>query len=704
MSFCWLSVFAISVFTVPFFVEASDESVDDSNDRGCLYRSGDNAQQAFDYFKENTHFLSLTHSNEGLCLGLACAWLQAVLDQPDSRSRLKLRLETCSRNSKQGWRYQGQYYNSLQEELQAAQQRYDAYRTAYASPDNPETLKRFSEIDAESAERVETKVWVQWLYREQQRQQGCSAKVTESDKALPRLTMTQAWPVVTTRASTVELLRTLRNQPAPAHYLLSSGKHALALTVEKDRLILFDQNAPCYIHETLPDNSDILASELFDALAIQPDCSTAIDHNGSVIRCGTLSAVQPVSSSISWEAIEPIIENLMNNRVAVWTLQAVLPENVSEERKTEADWRTEWLVENLSKRFPVPANTLDADGYSRLHLASRLGNLESVETLLVEGEDPAFQSPEGLTAFDLACHHYPDIAKRLQQALQQQGIQPVCTPDKTGTFHPQLHKPWRPAQAPLPDDLVQAHREIMQNRLPGSSVTVQGATTIRPLQDHCPVGGCSQAGSSWEDFKFRKALGTIGRGEDPVSRFVDRIEQVHDDIVGFVTDHHPTLSAIMITSREVQGKLVAEQVDLLDRATGRVISQSWSNLDQNLKDEFNGLLKVAAVMPGGKPIKSVTSNINPKNLIGRQTPAEMSESKVNSIRKKYRKAEGYNQIPIDVAEVDGGQKIILDGHHRWQAAIREKLDEVPIKIHKVSKEQADGLLKEAAEAKLYEDH
>ena len=46
--------------------------------------------------------------------------------------------------------------------------------------------------------------------------------------------------------------------------------------------------------------------------------------------------------------------------------------------------------------------------------------------------------------------------------------------------------------------------------------------------------------------------------------------------------------------------------------------------------------------------------------------------------------------------------VILDGHHRAQAAVREGLKEVPVRVHKVNKAEADQLLIEAAEAKLYE--
>lgn len=53
--------------------------------------------------------------------------------------------------------------------------------------------------------------------------------------------------------------------------------------------------------------------------------------------------------------------------------------------------------------------------------------------------------------------------------------------------------------------------------------------------------------------------------------------------------------------------------------------------------------------------------------------------------------------PIDIADVDG-RKIILDGHHRTAAARQAGLKEVPIRARSVTSEQADQLLREAAEA------
>ena len=69
-----------------------------------------------------------------------------------------------------------------------------------------------------------------------------------------------------------------------------------------------------------------------------------------------------------------------------------------------------------------------------------------------------------------------------------------------------------------------------------------------------------------------------------------------------MADRHPTLQAVSVSTRQAAGSIVAEQVDLLDRATGRIVSQSWNKLDPSLKDELNGVLKIAAVVPGGRGV------------------------------------------------------------------------------------------------------
>jgi len=55
--------------------------------------------------------------------------------------------------------------------------------------------------------------------------------------------------------------------------------------------------------------------------------------------------------------------------------------------------------------------------------------------------------------------------------------------------------------------------------------------------------------------------------------------------------------------------------------------------------------------------------------------------------------------PIEAADVDG-KLIILGGHHRTQGAIGARIREVPVNVNQVTREQADQLLREAAEATL----
>lgn len=61
---------------------------------------------------------------------------------------------------------------------------------------------------------------------------------------------------------------------------------------------------------------------------------------------------------------------------------------------------------------------------------------------------------------------------------------------------------------------------------------------------------------------------------------------------------------------------------------------------------------------------------------------------------------GFDQNqPIEAADVDG-KLIILDGHHRTKAAIGAGVKKVPVNVNKVTREQADQLLREAAESRL----
>ncbi|WP_338338190.1 ParB/RepB/Spo0J family partition protein, partial [Xanthomonas citri] len=127
-------------------------------------------------------------------------------------------------------------------------------------------------------------------------------------------------------------------------------------------------------------------------------------------------------------------------------------------------------------------------------------------------------------------------------------------------------------------------------------------------------------------------------------------------------------------------------------------------------DGFSGVLKDAEEhisFPGSQEVSAAvtqdgtaifTRSVDPKILIGRQGRDEISGSQVKRFTKDM-KANGYDvNHPIDVANVEG-KLIIVDGHHRALAAPRAGIKNVPVNVHDVTKEQADQLMREAAEAR-----
>lgn len=93
-------------------------------------------------------------------------------------------------------------------------------------------------------------------------------------------------------------------------------------------------------------------------------------------------------------------------------------------------------------------------------------------------------------------------------------------------------------------------------------------------------------------------------------------------------------------------------------------------------------------------------DVNPARLISRQTPAQMSKNRVNKLRKKIRKNGFDRNQPIEVIAING-KLIIRDGHHRGEAATRERLTTVAVRIYKVLPEEETQYLIDAAEAEEY---
>ncbi|WHU85635.1 hemagglutinin repeat-containing protein [Pantoea agglomerans pv. betae] len=97
--------------------------------------------------------------------------------------------------------------------------------------------------------------------------------------------------------------------------------------------------------------------------------------------------------------------------------------------------------------------------------------------------------------------------------------------------------------------------------------------------------------------------------------------------------------------------------------------------------------------------KTFSKNVDPKTLISRQDKNEMSGSQVKRLVKDMKENGFDANNPVDVALVNG-KMIIIDGHHRAQAAAKAGLKDIPVRIHKVTKEQGEQLLREAAEARV----
>lgn len=94
---------------------------------------------------------------------------------------------------------------------------------------------------------------------------------------------------------------------------------------------------------------------------------------------------------------------------------------------------------------------------------------------------------------------------------------------------------------------------------------------------------------------------------------------------------------------------------------------------------------------------SSTTMVSPRELVSRQGPSEMTGNNVKRLTKDM-KANGFDpNHPVEYADVDG-RKIIIDGHHRTEAARKAGIQKIPAKEQKVSSERGEKLDSEAREA------
>ncbi|MFL9911156.1 ParB N-terminal domain-containing protein [Paraburkholderia sp. RL17-337-BIB-A] len=92
--------------------------------------------------------------------------------------------------------------------------------------------------------------------------------------------------------------------------------------------------------------------------------------------------------------------------------------------------------------------------------------------------------------------------------------------------------------------------------------------------------------------------------------------------------------------------------------------------------------------------------VNLRRLMSRQGPSEMTGNKIKRYTSAMRAQAGYGTFPpVEAADVGGGQLVIVDGHHRAEAATKAGLLAIPVNISTASPEEAAQLKDEAAMAK-----
>lgn len=87
-------------------------------------------------------------------------------------------------------------------------------------------------------------------------------------------------------------------------------------------------------------------------------------------------------------------------------------------------------------------------------------------------------------------------------------------------------------------------------------------------------------------------------------------------------------------------------------------------------------------------------------LISRKRPSEMTGKKIKRYTSAMKAQCRYGAFPpIEAADVGEGKLVIIDGHHRTEAARKAGLRKVPVNVSAVSAEVAADLKNQAAMAR-----
>ena len=178
-------------------------------------------------------------------------------------------------------------------------------------------------------------------------------------------------------------------------------------------------------------------------------------------------------------------------------------------------------------------------------------------------------------------------------------------------------------------------------------------------------------------------LEVIGQEQDPASIWVnEKVEVLTNNLLRLSYEQSPALTQVFINVLVITGGLVSATFNLMDEASGQIVSRSWNSLDENTRNRIKGGEKVvsAVLLPLGlgkktlevtdHVLKTLKKNHRPAPLKNDPYHADAVEDRRTQWQEHYETYENTEQRPermpsttsggLDVHEVAGGH--LLDKH------------------------------------------
>ena len=197
-------------------------------------------------------------------------------------------------------------------------------------------------------------------------------------------------------------------------------------------------------------------------------------------------------------------------------------------------------------------------------------------------------------------------------------------------------------------------------------------------QAYCSAESCS--GESPTDGQLLTSvlngLEIIGREEDPASTLINgQVELLADNLLRFSYERSPALTQVVINVLTITGGLVEAAFDLMDEATGQIVSQTWSNLDENTQYRIKGGEKVvlAVLLPLGLGKKTLEVSTHAIKAVRKQqgsAPLKNDPYHPDAVKdRRTQWREGYEHTPShdDILELasQGGTVELFNVNNIW---------------------------------------